>query len=187
MAGIAKEGIDPIIVSRNSREEIRLSLRQNHSVRYVDLRVYVLDATKGQALPTEQGAVINLRLWPHFRHAVASLEPLNAAFPVWVQQMAQDAGGRSIFPSTAVLNKNLQEQIYLEHQDFRGITFILLKTSAISKRGRPCRLKRLITIGPILWSQFLAALDKMETLLLNHGLLSEEILGEPPYLGEIRV
>ncbi len=187
MPEIAEEGIDPIIISRNSREEIRLSLLQNRSAGYVDLRVYALDETRGKAVPTDQGVVINPKLWRHFYRAVARLAPLNGAFPVWVQQTAQEAGVRSIFPNSTVLKKNSQEQIYLEHQDFRGITFILLKTSAISKRGRPCRINRLITIGPILGSQFLAALHKMEILLLNHGLLAEENLGEPHRLGEIHV
>ncbi|MDI6853127.1 MAG: hypothetical protein QME75_05920 [Deltaproteobacteria bacterium] len=187
MPEIIWEGIDPIVVSRSNREEIRLSLRQHHGERHVDLRVYALDEIKGKAVPTDQGAIINLKLWRHFCDAVARLAPLKGAFPVWVQQTTPEVEVRSVFSNSNVLEKNSQEQIYLEHQDFRGITFILLKTSAISKRGRPCRINRLITIGPILWSQFLAALKKMETLLLNQGLLAEERLGEPQRLGEIYV
>jgi hypothetical protein len=187
MPEVALEGIDPIIICRNSREEIRLSLRRHQGAGFVDLRVYALDEIKGKAAPTEQGAVINLKLWRHFYGAVARLAPLSGALPVWVQQSAPDAGLRSVFPSSTVLKKNSQEQIYFEHQDFQGITFILLKTSAISKRGRPCRINRLVTIGPILWDQFLAALQKMENLLLNQGLLAEEVHRETPRLGEVYV
>jgi hypothetical protein len=185
MAETAGQGSAPIIVHQTPREEIRLTLRQANGSRFVDLRTYVLDQDKGKAVPTEKGATINLRLWPQFRRAVANLEPLNGAFPVWVQQLAQDARNRTIFPRTNALQPNLQEEIYLEHQDFRGITFILLKTSAISKRGRPCRLKRLITIGPILWSQFLTALNKMEEVLGDLGLLAEEGFRDTSGLEEI--
>jgi hypothetical protein len=178
MAGFAKAYIAPIIISRNTREEIRLTLRHCHDVRLVDLRIYTLDEKKGKAAPTDRGAVIDLKLWPRFRRAVASLKPSNGAFPVWVQQMAPDAGSRSIFPSSTALEQNRQEQIYLERQDFQGITFILLKTSAISKRGRPGQTKRVITIGPILWCQFLKALNKMQEVLLDQGLLAGEVHGE---------
>lgn len=185
MAETAGNGSAPIIVHQTPWEEIRLTLRQANGSRFVDLRTYHLDQGKGKAVPTEKGATINLRLWSQFRRAVANLEPLSGSFPVWVQQLAQDARHRTIFPSNAALPQALQEQIYLEHQDFRGITFILLKTSAISKRGRPCRLKRLVTIGPILWSQFLTALNKMEKVLGALGLLVEEGLGDTSGLEEI--
>jgi hypothetical protein len=173
MAEVSRKKSEPIIVHQTPREEIRLTVRQTNGSRFVDLRTYVLDREKGKALPTQNGAIINLGLWPQFRRAVANLEPLNGKFPVWVQQLAQDAGNRTVFPESTTLQATRQEPIYLEHQDFRGITFILLKTSAISKRGHPCRLKRLITIGPILWSQFLAALNKMEEVLSDMGLLTE--------------
>ena len=176
MAEMIKTGMASIVVSQNPREEIRLTLRQLNDLRFVDLRSYALDEKKGKTVPTEKGAVINLELWPLFRRAVARLEPCNGTLPVWVQQMAPNGGNRSVFPGNAPIRENAQEQIYLEHQDFRGITFILLKTSAISKRGRPCRIKRLITIGPILWSQFLQALNKMDEVLVNLGLLSDEAM-----------
>lgn len=178
MAGFAKASIAPIIISRNTREEIRLTLRHYHDVRLVDLRIFSLDEEKGKATPTDRGAVINLKLWPQFHRAVVSLKPSNGAFPVWVQQMAPDVGSRSIFPSSLSFKKVRQEQIYLERQDFQGITFILLKTSAISKRGRPCQTRRMITIGPILWCQFLKALNKMQEVLFDQGLLAGEVHGE---------
>ena len=176
----------PIIVRQTPREEIRLTLRQANGSRFfVDLRTYTLDLERGKPVPTEKGATINLKLWPQFRRAVANLEPLNGAFPVWVQQLAHDTRQRTIFPRTPALQPNVQEQIYIEHQDFQGITFILLKPSAISKRGRPCRLKRLITIGPILWSQFLTAVKQMEERLGDLGLLAEEGLRDTPALEEM--
>jgi hypothetical protein len=176
MAEKAGNGIAPIIVSQTNREEIRLTLRQSSTSRFVDLRIYVLDQEKGKAVPTEKGTTINLKLWPQFCRAVHSLEPCNGTLPVWVQQIARDDENRTIFPRTGISRKNLQKQIYLEHQDFRGITFILLRTSAIFKRGRPSPVKRFITIGPILWSQFLTALNKMEEMLDELGLSVDEVL-----------
>ncbi len=179
MAKVAKEGIGPIIISQNNREEIRLTLRHCNGLSFVDLRMYALDQQRGKAVPTEKGTTINVKLWPQFRTAVSSLEPCIGALPVRDQQMTHNRGlGRSIFPSSAALRKNLQEQIYLEQKDFRGITFIMFKTLVLSKRGRPRRTRRLITIGPVLWHQFMKALNIMEALLISLGFLSEEVIME---------
>lgn len=179
MAEVDKAGIGPIIISQNSREEIRLTLRHCNGLSFVDLRMYALDQERGKAVPTEKGTTINVKLWPYFHSAVSSLEPCIGDLSVRDQQMTHIGGvGRSIFPSSPALQKNLQEQIYLEQRHFRGITFIVLKTFALSKRGRPRRTRRLVTIGPILWSQFMKALDYMEALLISLGFLSEEAVGE---------
>jgi hypothetical protein len=73
-----------------------------------------------------------------------------------------------VFPEEA-FQKIPQEQIFLEHKNFQGIPFIFLKTVARTTRGR---LLALTTIGPLLWSQFMRGLAKMEEALIDHRWLA---------------
>jgi hypothetical protein len=159
----------PIIIYHNVREEFHLTMIKNSSGNFVDLRTCIRDAKRDRAIPTGNGITIHAELWPGFVTAIGSPETWIDPLPFWNQQRTREFGrGRLIFPDEA-LQKIPQEQIFLEHKNFQGIPFIFLKTVARTTRGR---LLALTTIGPLLWSQFMRGLDKMEQALIDHGWLA---------------
>jgi hypothetical protein len=110
-------------------------------------------------------------LWPQFREAVGSPETWTKFLPIGSRQLNRTlTRGRLIFPEEA-LQKCQQEQIFLEAQNFQGIPFIFLKTlSRTTKGGRLAPAN----IGPLLWSQFLNSLEKMEETLVEMGWLGRK-------------
>lgn len=174
MAEILEPLIAPVIIPQNAREEVHLTLRQCNGLQCVDLRMYVRDHKRNRVIPTEKGTTIYLKFWRQFRTAVLSPETWNETLPYWEHEMLrQRSRGRSIFPSGAFRLQNLQEQIYLEHTNFRGITFIFFTTLRSRYKHSPSS-KKVVTIGPILWSQFMMGLNRMEELLLKLGFLSRK-------------
>jgi hypothetical protein len=169
MNGTTRRAGAPIIIKNNVREEFHLTLMESNGSKYVDLRTCIRDQDKGKASPTGNSITVNLELWPTFIAAVASPETWTEPVPFWSQRRPRDlARGRLIFPEKALQNIP-QEQIFLEHKNFQGIPFIFLKTLARTTRGR--RLS-LATIGPLLWSQFMRGLSKVEEALLELGWLA---------------
>jgi|UniRef100_A0A7C3ZC36 hypothetical protein len=166
MKGPSRLKIDPIIIRQNAREEFHLTLTQYDSGTYVDLRTCIRNPNTGKASPTGQGIMINLELWSYFSAAVTSPETWTEPVPFWSQEKSPNSGkGRLIFPEE-VLRQKPQEQIFLEHQNFQGIPFIFFKTLARTTRGRRLALT---TVGPLLWSQFVRSLRKMEEKLADLG------------------
>jgi hypothetical protein len=171
MRGVTKPEIALIIISQNVREEFHLTLMQSNSRKFVDLRTHIRDQGRGNASPACTGITINLELWPQFMAALSSPKTWTDPLPFWSQQKTRDFGsGGYIFPPE-MLQKNLQEQITLEHKNFQGILFIFLKTLARSSKGGGLSQ---VTIGPLLWSQFMRGLKKMEEVLLDLGWLARE-------------
>jgi hypothetical protein len=169
MRGTARSGIAPIIIYHNVREEFHLTTLEHFGGKFVDLRTCIRDQKRDKAIPTGNGITINLDLWPHFIAAISSPETWIEPLPFWNQQRAREFGrGRLIFPEEA-LQKTAQDQIFLEHKNFQGIPFIFLKTVARTSRGRHLSLA---TIGPLLWSQFMRGLGKMEEALIDLGWLA---------------
>ena len=168
--------IAPIIIYHNVREEFHLTMIEHNDGRFVDLRTCIRDPKRDRAIPTGNGITVHVELWPYFIAAVGSPETWIEPLPFWNHQETREFGrGRLIFPEEA-LQKIPQEQIFLEHKNFQGIPFIFLKTVARTTRGR---LLALITIGPLLWSQFMRGLAKMEEGLIEHGWLAGKT-GELP-------
>jgi len=173
MVLVDRTSIGLIIIPQNSREEIRLTLQQRNGLSFVDLRMYALDQEDSKAY-NGNGILINVKLWPQFRSAAFSLETRVGLMSIRHQKITHSHGvGQPIFPSSIAFRKYHQEQIYLEQNDFRGIPFITFKALIPSKRGRPQPPQRLITIGPVLWSQLIKALNVMEELLISLGFFSE--------------
>lgn len=171
MRGMTKPEIALIVISQNVREEFHLTLRQSNSRKFVDLRTYSRDQAGGNASPTGNGITINLEVWPHFIAALSTPRTWTDPVPLWGKQKTRDLGrGRFIF-SPEILQKNPQEQVLLEHKHFQGIPFIFLKTLTRNNKGRGLSQ---VTIGPLLWSQFLRGLKKMEEVLLDLGWLARE-------------
>jgi hypothetical protein len=159
----------PIIIYHNVREEFHLTMMEHNGRKFVDLRTCIRDAKSDRAIPTGNGITVFAELWPYFISAISSPETWIEPLPFWNQQKIREFGrGRLIFPEEA-LQKTSQEQIFLEHKNFQGIPFIFLKTVARTTRGR---LLALTTIGPLLWSQFMRGLAKMEEALIEHGWLA---------------
>jgi hypothetical protein len=166
MRETAKPVIAPIVIYHNVREEFHLTMIKHCGGKFVDLRTCIRDPKRDKAIPTGNGITVNLDLWPHFITAVGSPETWIEPFPFWNQQVTREfSRGRLIFSEEA-LQKISQEQIFLEHKNFQGIPFIFLKTVARTTRGR---LLSLTTIGPLLWSQFMRGLGKMEEALIEQG------------------
>jgi hypothetical protein len=171
MRGTAKPVIAPIIIYQNVREEFHLTMIKQNGGKFVDLRTCIRDQKRGKAIPTGNGIIVNLDLWPHFMAAIGSPETWIEPLPFWNQQRTREFGrGRLIFPEEAI-HKIPQEQIFLEHKNFQGIPFIFLKTIARTTRGRHLSLA---TIGPLLWSQFMRGLGKMEEALIDLGWLARK-------------
>lgn len=159
----------PIIIYHNVREEFHLTMMEHNGRKFVDLRTCIRDAKRDRAIPTGNGITVFAELWPCFISAVSSPETWIEPLPFWNQQKTREFGrGRLIFPEEA-LQKFSQDQIFLEHKNFQGIPFIFLKTVARTTRGR---LLALTAIGPLLWSQFMRGLAKMEEALIEHGWLA---------------
>jgi Transcriptional Coactivator p15 (PC4) len=171
MRGLTKPESALIIISQNVREEFHLTLRQGNSGKFVDLRTYIRDQGRGKSSPTGNGITIHLELWPQFIAALRSPKTWTDPLPLWGRQKTRDFGrGRFIFPPE-IIQKNSQEQIFLEHKNFQGILFIFLRTLARSSKGRGLSP---VTIGPLLWSQFMRGLKKIEEVLLDLGWLARE-------------
>jgi hypothetical protein len=159
----------PIIIYHNVREEFHLTMMEHNGGKFVDLRTCIRDAKRDRAIPTGNGITVYAELWPYFISAIGSPETWIEPLPFWNQQKTREFGrGRLVFPEEA-LQKISQDQIFLEHKNFQGIPFIFLKTVARTTRGR---LLALTTIGPLLWSQFMRGLAKMEEALIEHGWLA---------------
>jgi hypothetical protein len=168
MKGTAMTGIDPIIIHHNVREEFHLTMTRQNGGIFVDLRTCIRDPKRDKAIPTGNGITVNLEVWPHFIGAIGSPETWIEPLPFWNQPRTREFGrGRFIFPEEA-LQRIQQEQIFLEHKNFQGIPFIFLKTIARTSRGRHLSLA---TIGPLLWSQFMRGLGKIEEALIDLGWL----------------
>jgi hypothetical protein len=171
MRGRTRLEIARIIICQNAREEFHLTLIQGNKGKFVDLRTCIRDQERGTASPTGNGVTINLKLWPQFLASVSSPETWTDPLPFWAQQgTGESVRCRLIFPEEA-LQKNLQEQIFLEHKNYQGIPFIFLRTLAHATRAR--RLS-LVSIGPLLWSQFMRGLKEMEKALIDLGWLERE-------------
>jgi hypothetical protein len=169
MKGNSMTGIAPIIIYHNVREEFHLTLVKENGDKFIDLRTCIRDPKREKAVPTGNGITINLDLWPHFIAAVSSPETWVEPLPFWNKPRTREfARGRLIFPEEA-LQKIQQEQIFLEHKNFQGIPFIFLSNVARTTRGRHLSM---VTIGPLLWSQFMRGLAKMEEALIDLGWLS---------------
>jgi hypothetical protein len=169
MSGISEPGSGPIVIYQNTREECRLSPGEGKGRKYVDLRSYCRDQKSGKACSTEQRITIDLGLWPQFLDAVSSPETWTKFLPFGGRQLKRTlTRGRLIFPEDA-LHKFHQEQIFLEAQNFQGIPFIFLKTLARTTKGG--RLSP-ANIGPLLWSQVITGLRKMEEALIDLGWLT---------------
>ena len=169
MSGISEPGSGTIVIYQNIREECRLSPGEGKGKKYVDLRSYSRDQESGKTCPTDQRISIDLKLWPQFRDAVGSPETWTKFLPFGSPQLSRTlTRGRLIFLE-ATLHTFHQEQIFLEAQNFQGIPFIFLKTlSRTTKGGRLSPAN----IGPLLWSQFLTGLSKMEETLVDLGWLA---------------
>lgn len=166
-----REKIALVIIYQNAREELHLTLIQNHSGKCVDLRTCSRDRLRGNYSPPGAGITVKLELWPQFMAAVSSPETWTEPFPYWGWQKNRDSGrGRLIF-SQEVLQKTPHEQILLENKNFQGIPFIFLKTFVRGTRNPELSL---VTIGPLLWSQLMQGLMKMEAALLDSGWLARE-------------
>jgi hypothetical protein len=175
MKGTALTGIAPIIIHHNVREEFHLTTLKDNGGKFVDLRTCIRDPKRDKAIPTGNGITVNLELWPHFIAAVGSPETWIEPLPFWNQPRTREFGrGRFIFPEEALVNIQ-QEQIFLEHKNFQGIPFLFLKTVARTSRGRHLSLA---TIGPLLWSQFMRGLSKMEEALIDLGWLPGKAAGQ---------
>jgi hypothetical protein len=169
MKGTTRPVVAPVIIYHNVREEFHLTMVECNGGKYVDLRTCIRNRERGKANPTGNGIAVNLELWPHFIDAIGSPETWTEPLPFWNQEKTREIGrGRLIFPEEALL-KIPQEQIFLEHKNLQGIPFIFLKTLARTTRGRHLSLA---TIGPLLWSQFMRGLGKMEEALIEHGWLA---------------
>jgi len=169
MAETAWQETAPVIIGNNAREEFRLIMTQGQGRQGVDLRTCIRDQDSGKSSPTGKGIVVDLELWPQFRAAVSSPETWTNHVPFWSQPENRNiVRGRLIFPEES-LQKNPQEQIFLEHKNFQGIPFIFLKILPRNPKGRSLSPA---TIGPLLWSQFMAALGKMEEILMDCGWLA---------------
>lgn len=183
MSGWSAPGSGPIVIHQNIREECHLSPGKGKGRKHIDLRSYSRDRGSGKTCPTDQRITIDLELWPQFREAVGSPETWTNFLPIGSQQLNRTlTRGRLIFPEEA-LQKGQQEQIFLEAQNFQGIPFIYLKTlSRTTKGGRlaPANL------GPLLWSQFLNSLDKMEETLVEMGWLARKPESEATSPGPTR-
>ncbi|MCC7261582.1 MAG: transcriptional coactivator p15/PC4 family protein [Candidatus Latescibacteria bacterium] len=66
----------PIILPKNSREELRLSLAEFNGHPYVDLRVYYRDDESGEMRPSRSGITVSPTRWPAF---MAGLQQLDEA------------------------------------------------------------------------------------------------------------
>jgi hypothetical protein len=171
MRGLKREEIALIIIYQNAREDLHLTLIQNHSGKFVDLRTCSRDRLRGNYSPPAEGITVKLELWPQFMAAVSSPGTWTEPLPYWGWQKNRDSGkGRLIFPQE-VLQKTPHEQILLENKNFQGIPFIFLKTFVRSTRNPELSL---VTIGPLLWSQLMQGLQKMEQKLFDFGWLARE-------------
>jgi hypothetical protein len=168
MSGLSTPGSGPIVIYQNIREECHLGPGKDKGKKHINLRSYSRDRGRGKTCPTDQRITIDLELWPQFREAVGSPETWTKFLPIGSQPLNRTlTRGRLIFPEEA-LQECQQEQIFLEAQNFQGIPFIFLKTlSRTTKGGRLAPAN----IGPLLWSQFLNSLDKMEETLVELGWL----------------
>jgi hypothetical protein len=168
MRGMTHPEIALVIICQNAWEELHLTLMQCNHENFVELRTYMRDQGRGKASPTVHSLTVNLELWPQFIAAVGTPGNCIKPIPFWGKQRNRDFGrSRLIFPQE-VLQKKPQKQIFLEHKNFQGITFISLKTLARSLKGQGLSQ---ITIGPLLWSQFIQGLKKMEEKLIDLGIL----------------
>ena len=169
MRGTPEPGCASVIICQNVREECRLTPMECKGRKYVDLRTYRRDQESNKTRPTDKRITVDLALWPQFREAVSSPETWTRFLPFGNHQVSRDLSkGRLIFPEEA-LHKFPQEQIFLEHKDFQGIPFVFLKTLSRTTRNRHFSLA---TIGPLLWSQFLTGLSKVEETLFDLGWLA---------------
>lgn len=75
MENIAAKPTDDktLSISRNSTEEIRLSIRSYNGHPFIDIRQY-FQSDEGGWLPTKRGVTIPPRLWHVFRAALSQLE-----------------------------------------------------------------------------------------------------------------
>jgi len=162
----------PIIIDQNVWEECRLIPTEGQGRKYVDLRTYIRDPESGRTLPTDKRITVGLELWRHFRDAVSLPETWTTFLPLGDRQLSRKLSrGRLIF-SEETLQKFPQDQIFLENQDIQGISFIFLKK--LARTGQDPQVPA-GTIGPLLWSQFLTGLGKMEEALLDLGWLAKEV------------
>jgi hypothetical protein len=58
---------------KNSRETIRLSLREYKGHRFVDLRIFFNDDGK-DSIATRKGLAVSPTLWPEFKKALVKIE-----------------------------------------------------------------------------------------------------------------
>jgi hypothetical protein len=169
MRGMTKSEIAPIVICQNAREEFHLDLMQGNGRKYIELRTCIRDPERGKANPIDNSITVNLELWPLFIAAISSFETWTYPLELWSQQQTREFGRDKLLFPEEVLRNNPQEQIFLEARNFQGIPFISLKTLANNTKGRRLYL---VTIGPIIWSQFMWCLKNMEKALLDFGWLA---------------
>ncbi len=144
---------------------------QDNNGNFIDVRTHIRNQGRGKVSPNGNSITVNVELWPHFIAALSSPQTWTTPFPIWGQQKHRDFGrGKFIFPQE-ILQKNPQEQIFMEHKNFQGIPFILLKTLPRNNMGQGLSPA---SIGPLLWSQFMRCLKEMEEALIELGLIARE-------------
>ncbi len=171
MRGAYRAGGAPVVICQNVREECHLTPMAGNGRKYVELRTYNRNQEKGVSSPTGEKIAIDLEMWTQFRVAVSSPETWTRFLPFDNLEINRNLSrGRLIFPEAA-LGALLQEQVFLEHRDFQGISFIFLK--ALARTGRSGNASR-GAIGPLLWSQFITGLSRMERVLTDLGWLGRK-------------
>jgi hypothetical protein len=67
-------GDNPIIIPKNSREELWLSLAEYNGHPYADLRVYYRDEDRGEMRPSRSGITVSPARWPAFMAGLQRLD-----------------------------------------------------------------------------------------------------------------
>jgi len=76
------------------------------------------------------------------------------------------------------LPKNSRETIQFRLGEFKGHKFIDMRVFAIEEGKDPAPTKKGLAVSPQLWPQFRAALDQVETAMVEAGWLDRAELGE---------
>lgn len=64
----------PIVIPKNSREELRLSIGAYAGHDYADLRLFYRDDDTGEMRPSKKGLTVSPERWTAFREGVDQLE-----------------------------------------------------------------------------------------------------------------
>ena len=64
---------EPVVIPKNSFEQLRLSLAEYEGHQYVDVRVYFLN-DDGEFVPTRKGVTVSPKKWGLFKAGIEELE-----------------------------------------------------------------------------------------------------------------